>query len=86
MTVTSPGTGRSSSRGRLAAAWRSGPLSGPGFRLLAAGQFASTIGDYCYVVALPRLTSANAVYTGLVQIGSVVGPGPGTPRGRPGSR
>src|SRR6185312_3324599 len=41
--------------GRLAAAWRSGPLSVPGFRLLTFGQFASTIGDYCYAVALPWL-------------------------------
>ena len=40
---------------RVAAAWRSGPLGGPGFRLLAFGQFASTIGDYCYAVALPWL-------------------------------
>jgi MFS family permease len=27
----------------------------PGFRLLTAGQFTSTIGDYCYAVALPWL-------------------------------
>jgi MFS family permease len=39
----------------VAAAWRSGPLSVPGFRLLTAGQFTSTIGDYCYAVALPWL-------------------------------
>jgi MFS family permease len=38
---------------RLIAASQSGPLSVPAFRLLAAGQFASTIGDYCYAVALP---------------------------------
>lgn len=45
-------------RGRLAtvaAPWRSGPLSVPAFRLLAAGQFTSTIGDFCYAVALPWL-------------------------------
>src|SRR5438045_943099 len=41
--------------GRAAAAWRSGPLSLPAFRLLAVGQFTSTIGDYCYAVALPWL-------------------------------
>jgi hypothetical protein len=33
----------------------SGPLAVRSFRLLAGGQFASTIGDYCYAVALPWL-------------------------------
>jgi MFS family permease len=32
---------------------RSGPLGVRNFRLLTAGQFASTIGDYCYAIALP---------------------------------
>jgi len=32
-----------------------GPLRVPAFRLLAAGQFTSTAGDYCYAVALPWL-------------------------------
>ncbi len=45
--------------GRLAAAWRSGPLSVPAFRLLIAGQFTSTIGDFCYAVALPWLVLSN---------------------------
>jgi MFS family permease len=31
----------------------------PGFRLLAAGQFTSTIGDYCYAVALPWLVLSS---------------------------
>ena len=53
MTVTEETPARGP--GRLAAAWRSGPLSVPGFRLLTLGQFASTIGDYCYAVALPWL-------------------------------
>jgi MFS family permease len=44
--------------GRIAA-WRDGPLAVRGFRLLAGGQFASTIGDYCYAVALPWLVLAN---------------------------
>ena len=52
MTVTQ---NRPSRAARLAGSWRSGPLSVPGFRLLAFGQFASTIGDYCYAVALPWL-------------------------------
>jgi MFS family permease len=30
-----------------------GPLAMRDFRLLSAGQFASTIGDYCYAIALP---------------------------------
>jgi len=52
MTVTETGPSRT---GRLASAWRAGPLSAPGFRLLTFGQFASTVGDYCYAIALPWL-------------------------------
>jgi MFS family permease len=59
MTVTSHVPRRRPGLGRLAAAWRSGPLSVPGFRLLAAGQFTSTIGDYCYAVALPWLVLSS---------------------------
>jgi Major Facilitator Superfamily len=44
---------------RLTAAFRSGPLAVRSFRLLAGGQFASTIGDYCYAVALPWLVLSN---------------------------
>jgi Major Facilitator Superfamily len=44
---------------RVSSAFRSGPLAVRGFRLLAGGQFASTIGDYCYAVALPWLVLAN---------------------------
>jgi MFS family permease len=44
---------------RLAASWRSGPLSIPAFRLLTAGQFTSNVGDYCYAVALPWLVLSN---------------------------
>lgn len=36
-------------------ALRNGPLSNRSFRLLAAGQLSSTVGDYCYAVALPWL-------------------------------
>jgi predicted MFS family arabinose efflux permease len=35
------------------------PLRIPAFRLLVTGQFASTIGDYCYAVALPWLVFSN---------------------------
>lgn len=38
---------------RLRAAWTGGVLGSRDFRLLSVGQLASTIGDYCYAVALP---------------------------------
>ena len=44
---------------RVTAAYKSGPLAVRSFRLLAGGQFASTIGDYCYAVALPWLVLSN---------------------------
>ena len=44
---------------RVSAAFRSGPLGVRSFRLLAGGQFASTIGDYCYAVALPWFVLSN---------------------------
>src|SRR5262249_47860495 len=44
---------------RIAAAWRGGRMGVRGFRLLAGGQFASTIGDYCYAVALPWFVLSN---------------------------
>ena len=49
--------------------WRSGPLAVRSFRLLAGGQFASTIGDYCYAVALPWLVLSahgGAILLGIV--------------------
>lgn len=52
MTVTEAPSRRPS---RVIAACRAGPLGVPGFGLLAAGQFTSTMGDYCYAVALPWL-------------------------------
>jgi predicted MFS family arabinose efflux permease len=45
--------------GRLTTAWRTGPLGVRSFRLLAGGQFTSTIGDFCYAVALPWLVLSN---------------------------
>src|ERR1700689_5438493 len=56
--------------GRLAAAWRSGPLSGGSFRLLACGQFTSTIGDFCYAVALPWLVLST--HGGAILLGTVL--------------
>jgi predicted MFS family arabinose efflux permease len=44
---------------RIPVAWRSGPLAVRSFQLLAGGQFTSTIGDYCYAVALPWLVLSN---------------------------
>jgi hypothetical protein len=44
---------------RVTAAFRSGPLAVRSFRLLAGGQLASTVGDYCYAVALPWLVLSN---------------------------
>jgi hypothetical protein len=48
---------------------RPGPLGVRSFRLLVSGQFASTIGDYCYAVALPWLvlsSHGSAALLGLV--------------------
>jgi predicted MFS family arabinose efflux permease len=56
--------------GRLAAASRSGPLSSGSFRLLACGQFTSTVGDYCYAVALPWLVLST--HGGAVLLGTVL--------------
>ena len=53
---------------RVTAAFRSGPLAVRSFRLLAGGQFASTIGDYCYAVALPWLVLSNHGSTVLLGI------------------
>jgi len=55
---------------RVTAAFQSGPMAVRGFRLLAGGQFASTIGDYCYAVALPWLVLSNHGST--VELGIVL--------------
>ena len=49
---------------------RSGPLAVRSFRLLADGQFASTIGDYCYAVALPWLVLS--AHGGVILLGTVL--------------
>jgi len=56
--------------GRLAADWRTGPLAVRSFRLLAGGQFASTIGDFCYTVALPWLVLS--AHGGAILLGAVL--------------
>jgi hypothetical protein len=48
----------------------SGPLAVRSFRLLAGGQFASTIGDYCYAVALPWLVLS--AHGGAILLGTVL--------------
>ena len=49
---------------------RSGPLGVRSFRLLAGGQFTSTIGDYCYAVALPWLVLSS--HGGAILLGTVL--------------
>ena len=55
---------------RLRAQWRGGPLSDRNFRLLTAGQFTSTAGDFCYAVALPWLVLST--HGGPVLLGTVL--------------
>ncbi len=50
--------------------WPSGPLRVRSFRLLCGGQFASTIGDYCYAVALPWLVLS--AHGGALLLGTVL--------------
>jgi hypothetical protein len=50
--------------------WRSGRLAARGFRRLAGGKFASTIGDYCYAVALPWLVLS--AHGGTILLGTVL--------------
>jgi Major Facilitator Superfamily len=49
---------------------RSGLLGVRSFRLLAGGQFTSTIGDYCYAVALPWLVLSS--HGGVILLGTVL--------------
>jgi len=49
---------------------RSGPLGVRSFRLLAGGQLTSTIGDYCYAVALPWLVLSS--HGGAILLGVVL--------------
>jgi len=50
--------------------WRPGPLAVRSFRLLCGGQFASTVGDYCYAVALPWLVLS--AHGGPIVLGAVL--------------
>src|SRR5215469_10825050 len=55
---------------RLTNAARSGPLAVRNFRLLSVGQSTSTVGDYCYAVALPWLILSGR--GGSVLLGTVL--------------
>ena len=62
--------GRVAWPGRSLAGLRSGPLAVRSFRLLAGGQFTSTIGDFCYAVALPWLVLST--HGGVILLGTVL--------------
>ncbi len=49
---------------------RGGPLTVRNFRLLSVGQSTSTVGDYCYAVALPWLILSG--HGGTVMLGTVL--------------
>jgi predicted MFS family arabinose efflux permease len=51
-------------------AWRNGPLGVRSFRLLSIGQMTSTVGDYCYAIALPWLILSS--HGGTVMLGIVL--------------
>src|SRR5262249_44885742 len=55
---------------RIADSTRRGPLAVRNFRLLSVGQSTSTIGDYCYAVALPWLILSG--HGGTVLLGTVL--------------
>jgi MFS family permease len=55
---------------QMSAAWRSGPLAVRSFQLLTGGQLASTVGDFCYAVALPWLVLST--HGGPVLLGTVL--------------
>ena len=55
---------------RLGRTFRAGPLAVRDFRLLGVGQLASTVGDYCYAVALPWLVLS--AHGGTVLLGTVL--------------
>jgi predicted MFS family arabinose efflux permease len=61
---------RSGWRGSWQSGWHGGPLANRNFRLLTAGQFTSTVGDFCYAVALPWLVLST--HGGPVLLGAVL--------------
>jgi predicted MFS family arabinose efflux permease len=59
-----------SAASRFRSAWRGGPLAERNFRLLTVGQFTSTVGDFCYAIALPWLVLST--HGGPVLLGTVL--------------
>jgi MFS family permease len=55
---------------RVRSAVRAGPLAQRAFLMLSAGQVTSTIGDYCYAVALPWLVLSR--HGGALLLGTVL--------------
>jgi len=66
----SGGSGGQRSPRRRSAGLRPGPLANADFRLLSSGQLTSTIGDFCYAVALPWLILST--HGGPVLLGTVL--------------
>jgi MFS family permease len=69
--MASGSTKRSRLTRRFTGAFRSGPLAVRDFRLLSLGQLASTVGDFCYAVALPWLVLSSP-HGGPVLLGTVL--------------
>ena len=63
-------TGRPRLARRLASTFSSGPLAVRDFRLFGLGQLGSTVGDFCYAVALPWLVLSS--HGGTVLLGTVL--------------
>ncbi len=63
-------TGRPRLGRRLASTFSSGPLAVRDFRLFGLGQLGSTVGDFCYAVALPWLVLSS--HGGTVLLGTVL--------------
>lgn len=61
---------RPAAAARLRAAFTAGPLASRDFRLLSVGQLTSTVGDFCYAVALPWLILS--AHGGPVLLGAVL--------------
>src|SRR5262245_31725939 len=68
--MPSSSTGRTGLARRLSATYSAGPLGVRDFRLYGLGQLGSTVGDYCYAVALPWLILS--AHGGPVLLGTVL--------------
>src|SRR5262245_10659623 len=68
--MPSSSTGRTGLARRLSATYSAGPLGVRDFRLYGLGQLGSTVGDYCYAVALPWLILS--AHGGTVLLGTVL--------------